>query len=535
MEYSNDFFKVAGIVARLLRVLKASEEIDWKTKTDEEIKAFMRDPPLSGEEIEGAKYFMFLWQQDEVNDFLNNPPPSKAKSRNRRKFDEEKKTKRMNMESLAPFLHKNIWSTQGRFGSELGKVLGPERLAILPPTCRLSHIIMVTAHNQAHRGGADTCFRSRSFAWIVKARPLADKIARECKRCPLIWKSFQQQQLGLLPPERLRLQEKPWSATAIDLFGPYKVPIIPKSRTQVKVWPIVFGCLNTGALHCEVAASYGADSFLAAYTCFTSVRGAPSQVYTDKGSQLTRASANVQDSAENWDWKKVQDKTARLGTSWRFCPAGAQWRNGLAEARVRHMKEGLDHMMPAGAQSLSLSEFTTVIKKVCNTINDRPLAVKLSGSKSDGEILPITPNDLLLGRTSNQLSSLVDSDDEDKLTRRIKFIEEVEREWWKLWFSQCWHDLFPRHKWKNPEENLRTGDICLKGYSSSLGKNRYVICRVGEVFPDENGLVRTVEIFSRPHDSREKSLPYKHKELVPERIAVQRLVLISRDCDIKSV
>ena len=84
-------------------------------------------------------------------------------------------------------------------------------------------------------------------------------------------------------------------------------------------------------------------------------------IYTDKGSNLTRASANVQDSAKKWDWAKVQDSTARLGTSWRFCLAGSQWQNGLAEAKVRHMKEALDHMMPTGTKNLSFAEFSSVI------------------------------------------------------------------------------------------------------------------------------------------------------------------------------
>ena len=110
------------------------------------------------------------------------------------------------------------------------------------------------------------------------------------------------------------------------------------------------------------------------------------------------------------------------------------------------MKEALDFMMPAGAESLSFAEFEATIKKVANSINDRPLAVKSSSNTADGEVLPVTPNHLLLGRTSTQINNLVDVDDEDKLTRRTKFVEEVEKEWWKLWYCQVWHTLFPRNK-----------------------------------------------------------------------------------------
>ena len=193
------------------------------------------------------------------------------------------------------------------------------------------------------------------------------------------------------------------------------------------------------------------------------------------------------------------------------------------------MKEALDILIPAGGDALSFVEFVSVIKKVTNTINDRPLGVKKSGSLSDGEFLPITPNTLLLGRTSSQPVSLIDEEDEDRLTRRTKFVEECEKQWWSLWFHQVWSDLFPRNKWKTPSSNLKTGDICLKALSSTVGKRRYVLCRIGEVFPDKEGLVRTVEIWSRPRDVREPSLPYSNKALISERISVQRLVLVHRE------
>ena len=111
----------------------------------------------------------------------------------------------------------------------------------------------------------------------------------------------------------------------------------------------------------------------------------------------------------------ISDSSSRSGTSWRFCPLGTQWRNGLAEAQA--MKEALNVLFSAGAGQLNFAEFWTVLRKACNTVNDRPLAVKKSGRKSDGEILPVTPKNLLLGRTSSQPCSLIDSDDENRLMR----------------------------------------------------------------------------------------------------------------------
>ena len=69
----------------------------------------------------------------------------------------------------------------------------------------------------------------------------------------------------------------------------------------------------------------------------------------------------------------------------------------------------------------------------------------------------------------------------------------------------------------------------MKGYDANLGKRRYVICRVGDVFPDQAGLVRTVEIWFRPRDSREPSLPYNNKNLVSEKISAETSAFNTRN------
>ena len=43
---------------------------------------------------------------------------------------------------------------------------------------------------------------------------------------------------------------------------------------------------------------------------------------------------------------------------------------------------------------------------------------------------------------------------------------------------------------------------------------------------DDKGLVRTAWVLMRPRDSREKSLPYRSKKLIPMKVGIQRLVLI---------
>ena len=394
---------------------------------------------------------------------------------------------------------------------------------------------MKESHDESHRGAAETTFRSRSKAWIVRGRCLAERIVRDCKRCPLIHKVFQSQQMGDLPMERLLLEQKPWTGTAIDLFGPYTIKSLVKSRTTMKVWVSVFGCLNTGGLHVEICSSYSTDSFMQAFSSFCSLRGLPSAIYSDLGSQLQRAKLDVASSGD-FQLDKVIEKIEMKGVSWRSCPQGSNWRNGLAEARVKGIKYALDLIMPAGAKNLNVIEFQTLLRQASNTMNDRPLAVKSSSSKNDGYILPITPNMLLLGRTSTSPpQNFILDEDSSRFTKRIKFIQQLEQTWWEIWYSQVWDTLFPRATWKERKDNLEIGDICLRGWSNQLGKGRYILCRVVAVFPDDNQLVRTVEIEYRPQDSREPTLPYKSKQLIRQKTSVQKLCLISKAADVKSL
>ena len=84
-----------------------------------------------------------------------------------------------------------------------------------------------------------------------------------------------------IPEERIFLGLLPFTSIAMDFLGPYKVKAMTNSRSTMKVWPIVSGCLNTGTVHIELNKTYGTDAFLLLITAFTSIRGYPTVFYTD--------------------------------------------------------------------------------------------------------------------------------------------------------------------------------------------------------------------------------------------------------------
>ena len=162
-------------------------------------------------------------------------------------------------------------------------------------------------------------------------------------------------------------------------------------------------------------------------------------------------------------------------------------------------------------------------------INSRPIGV-CHHNKARDEILPLTPNLLLLGQSRGEpsLNALEEEEIEDggKLTKRLSFLIELERTWWNIWFRQCFDALLPFNKWTKRSRNLVPGDLCLVRYDAKVGHGDFRLCRVKSVIKGDDNLVRTVTIEMRPRDKREKSLPYSSKGLISLTLAVNRLVLI---------
>ena len=157
-----------------------------------------------------------------------------------------------NIISLSAFKEGGIYYTRGRFGKQLNQILGSDKLPILSPTCELARLIMIKSHNFAHMSASDTATPSRLESWIIRARPLARKITNSRLECWRKYKEFLSQREGKLPEEKMYIGHPPFTLTAINFLGPYKVKAMTNARSQMKVWPVVFGCRNTGAVHIEL-------------------------------------------------------------------------------------------------------------------------------------------------------------------------------------------------------------------------------------------------------------------------------------------
>ena len=145
-------------------------------------------------------------------------------------------------------------------------------------------------------------------------------------------------------------------------------------------------------------------------------------------------------------------------------------------------------MLHAG-QVLSYAELVTLLARIATSVNSRPLSIGRTSSSSEQNesLLPITPNHLLLGRTTSEPINL-EYQEEDKFSRRLAFIQSIHDAWWKSWINEVLPTLIPCKKWKYSKKNLNVNDIVMVHYKGNMTDD-YRIAKVTEVFPDVKNLV----------------------------------------------
>ena len=428
--------------------------------------------------------------------------------------------------SLNPERSGSIIVTRGRIGEQsLSRLLGVPFLPILMPDTRSAYLYMVRAHegedSMAHNSVVITLAKSREKVWVVKARNLAKKVVSNCPRCRRDRKSLVSQQMGKIKAESLTVC-RPFTHISIDFAGPIKVKGTVNTRARLKCWIIVYCCRSTKAVELIPTCGYDTQSFLLKHQEFVYRRGSPETIVSDRGTQLVSAGRLLaeKNTPVVWDWSKITREN--VASNWTFVPIGSPHYNGLPEATVKVLKRTLELTLHP-AVVLTYPELVTLLTKIAYSVNSRPLGLANVSQSSNQEdnMLPLTPNMLLLGRSSN-FSQSMEFSGEEKFCARLAYVSEVEKEWWDRWIKVVMPTLFSYKRWKVKQENLRVGELVLLVYPGNF-KNDYCIAKITAVHPSEDNLVRKVTVSYRKKDAREPASTYKSRPLISEEVAVHRL------------
>ena len=207
---------------------------------------------------------------------------------------------------------------------------------------------------------------------------------------------------------------------ALDFCGPYTVKGEVNKKARLKIWVLLYYCRATRAACLLACPGYSTSDFLLKHSEFVYRKGQPLSIVSDQGSQLVAANKVV---AGQLDWKEVVEKNPK--SEWIFVPAGAQHRNGISEATVKVFKKSLGLALSPGKVP-TYAELVTLLSKISYSINTRPLTLQSisSNSQQEDNMLPLTPNHLLLSRGLIEVPGMT-YDEENRFSAKLNYVQEV--------------------------------------------------------------------------------------------------------------
>ena len=196
-------------------------------------------------------------------------------------------------QSLSPFQDENGIIRVGGRVSKAVVSYGCQHPISLPREHWISVLITRQAHQFGHNGVAATAAKTWRKYWILRVNDLAKSVKFRCVFCREMAHKLESQLMSDLPPLRLAPYTPPFHYTSCDYFGPYIVKIGRNKTT--KHYGVLFTCLNTRAVHLELAVDCSTLEFLQVLRRFLSIRGQPAMMMSDNGTQFVGAARELRE------------------------------------------------------------------------------------------------------------------------------------------------------------------------------------------------------------------------------------------------
>ena len=389
---------------------------------------------------------------------------------------------------------------------------------LMPHDHPFTHLLMKESHEHSgHRGRDATVAKFRTRFWTSHATKISKSVCSRCQKCKLTKARQMEQIMGQMPPDRL-IPSPPFSSVMVDLFGPYAVRGEVQKRVSGKAWGVIFTDLCCRAVHIEITFGFDTQSFMLAFSRFVALRGCPSVIYSDPGSQLVGASAEITQAWRALDKETLQQRGAEFGMEWRFGPTDSPWYQGAVESLVKSVKKAIDHSIKGSR--LSVPELLTAFTQIADLLKDGPLGVK-PGLDSPLNIL--TPNSLLLGRSSSRNPGGYEGT--PSLRSRLTLIQRIIDQFWINWTNLYAPTLVHQSKWLNDQRDLQVGDVVIVA-DNGLKRGEYRLARVSKVLPSADGKIRKAKVVYKRYKVGEKLHEYGGATDTEIERSVQRLALL---------
>lgn len=393
--------------------------------------------------------------------------------------------------SLSPFVGEdNIIRVGGRVRkSEFSYDI--KHPVLLPFKHKVSFLIVKHVHETGHYGVATTAAKVRKNYWILRVHDIAKLVKKQCVCCKKFNVITENQFMSDMPDLRLKPFTPPFLYTSTDYFGPYTVRIL-RNRSD-KYYGVIFTCLNSRAVHLEIATDCATAGLLAVLRRFWAIRGFPYLMLSDNGTQYVGAEKELKQMIQSYDKKLLINECANNQITWKFTTPAAPHHNGVTESLVKSVKAGIKKAI--GDQILKPFELLTVFTEVANIVNERPIG-RIPNDPDDGSY--ICPNDLLLGRASSHIPQ-GPFNEGSNLHQRFQLVQNIIDSFWKKWFRDIFPTLIPRRKWHINRRNVAVGDIVVLG-DTNIIRSKWTLGRIVETFPGSDNKVRTVKVRTSDND-----------------------------------
>ncbi|EFP08577.1 hypothetical protein CRE_21611, partial [Caenorhabditis remanei] len=371
------------------------------------------------------------------------------------------------------------------------------------PNSQLAKQIIADCHGSFHKTMEHTMDSVRRRFWIPKLRQQTKSFMARCVPCQRNSKQpCRYPDMGRIPRDRVNKQ-RPFGSTGLDNFGP--IQYRKDDGTLANAYGTIFTCTTTRLIHVETVKNASALEFIQAFRKFVAIRGRPTKIVSDNGTNFVLGQKIIEEAFERSDYPPDMHKI-----DWKFITPYAPWKGGVYERMVKSVKEAF--YKAVGRSKLTFEELTTVLYEATASINQRPLTKLEDDINAEA---PIRPCDFINQEMEIRLplEGALDIKEDfrpaaelqskesmlntvDALKSSIKASERV----WKVWNSKYLAEMREGHKLRMDKKRgspklPKVGQLVLM-CEDLQPRNVWKMAKILRLNESSDGVVRDVDILT---------------------------------------
>lgn len=360
------------------------------------------------------------------------------------------------------------------------------RPILLPRQHRFTMLLVRDQHERmAHQLTNATIAAIRMRFWVPQVRVLVRNVQANCLTCRKRTVRPIAPVQGQLPKDRLTPYVRPFTSTGLDFFGPVAVTV---GRRREKRWVALFTCLATRAVHLEISTDLSADACMLCVRNLCHLRGTPSRIRCDNGTNFVGARNELADEDCFIDGEAMQREMSTRGIEWVFnCPGNPE-AGGIWERLVQSIKRVLQVTLKEEAPRVET--LRAHLLEAANMVNSRPLTHLPVAPDEDAAL---TPNHFLIGGPNAVTMAGPTDAEPSHVKKQWRMCRELSRRFWAQWLRDYLPELTRRSKNYPERAELKPNDLVIM-CDGNQPRGQWEMGRIVSVVVGPDGRVRTAEV-----------------------------------------